>query len=123
GGTASGVHEVTEVPGFGIEGRVGDTLWRLGRAGWATGRDGGDGTASGTILARDGPECARFEFEDVVRPGAVGAIRSLKQSGIAVEMLSGDMDKACRDTAEKVGIGACASQLLPSGKVARIGGL
>ena len=112
---------VAEFPGFGIEGRLGPCVWRLGRAGWALGQD--DAAASpqsGTVLARDGHECAQFRFEDVVRPGAAQTIGALQQAGRSVQMLSGDTEAACRDVAESLGIRHYAAGLLPSEKVARI---
>lgn len=113
---------LTEVPGYGIEGEAGGRLWRLGRAGWALGSDEGEASPerSGTILASDGCERARFLFEDVVRPGAAEAIRTLEKSGKSVQMLSGDTEAACRDVAETLGIRDFAATLLPSEKVARI---
>src|SRR5690606_9724933 len=48
--------DVSEIPGFGIEGRAGRSVWRLGRAGWALGQDEAalSSALPGTILARDG---------------------------------------------------------------------
>jgi Cu2+-exporting ATPase len=114
--------EVTESPGFGIEGRAGGSIWRLGRASWALGQgdEAGDVHRSGTILARDGRACAAFRFEDVLRPGAAQAIQALEQAGRSVEMLSGDTEAACRDVAADLGIRRYAAALLPSEKVARI---
>jgi len=111
---------VAEFPGFGIEGKAGNTVWRLGRAGWALAGENGAASRTGTVLARDGRECARFRFDDVLRPGAAQAVRSLQGTGKSVEMLSGDTEAACRDVAEKLGIRRYAAALLPSEKVARI---
>ncbi|MDX3804982.1 cation-translocating P-type ATPase [Bosea thiooxidans] len=113
---------ITETPGFGIEGLAGGSVWRLGRAEWALGRDGDPQVSgrSGTILARDGRECAQFQFEDALRPGAMQAVRALQQAGKSVEMLSGDTEKTCRDVAESLGIPRYEAALLPSGKVTRI---
>lgn len=113
---------VTEIPGFGIEGKAGASVWRLGRAGWALEQDKDLSLSSqaGTVLTRDGRECARFEFEDVLRRGAAQAILALQQSGKSVHMLSGDTEEACHDVARTLGIRQYAAALLPSEKVARI---
>ncbi|MCO5093546.1 cation-translocating P-type ATPase [Bosea sp. (in: a-proteobacteria)] len=119
---ADDFEEISEIPGFGVEGRAHGSVWRLGRAGWALGR-GEEIVAtdrSGTILARDGRACAAFRFEDVPRTDAAQAIRALRQAGKAVEMLSGDTQAACRQVAENLGISRYAAALLPSEKVARI---
>ena len=107
---------IVEVPGFGIEGEADGSLWRLGRAEWALGRD----REAGTVLARDSEEQARFEFRDVLRPDAQVTIRRLQQAGMPVEMLSGDSEPACRAVAESLGIKRYAAALMPADKVARI---
>ena len=107
---------VAEIPGAGVEGRIGPTLWRLGRAGWALGQ----GTETGTILTRDGQEMARFSFEDALRPGAAQAVQALQRAGLRVVMLSGDAAPACRAVAEELGITEHAAALLPAEKLARI---
>ena len=113
---------VAEMPGFGMEGKAGPSVWRLGRADWALGQDKDPSVSSqsGTLLTRDGRECARFEFEDVLRPGAARAIQALQRSGKSVHMLSGDTEAACDDVAKTLGIRQYAAALLPSEKVARI---
>ena len=108
--------EVTEIPGAGVEARIGATIWRLGRAGWALGQGG----STGTVLTRDGRECARFVFEDTLRPGAVQALAALRQAGLRVVMLSGDAEDACRSVADSLGIKDYASGLLPADKLARL---
>lgn len=109
--------DVRELPGFGVEGRTGKALWRLGRAGWAT--EGG-ADEPGTVLARDGGIVARFAFEDETRPGARAAVAALAADVGPVEMLSGDTEEACRRAAGELGIGTWRSGLLPADKVARI---
>ena len=114
---------VTEVPGFGVEGRRGASVWRLGRAEWALGQDSDSAASSswpGTILTCDGQERARFVFEDILRPGAVQTVQALERAGKSVEILSGDTEAACRDVAETLGVRRYAAALLPSEKVARI---
>lgn len=122
GDTTVEFDKISEVPGFGIEGRVGGSLWRLGRTGWAleADNDAASSSRSGTILTCDGRERAHFLFEDVLRPGASHAIRALEQFGKAIEMISGDTETACRSVAESVGIRDYSATLLPSEKVARI---
>ena len=114
---------VTEVPGFGVEGRRGASVWRLGRAEWALGQDTDSAASSswpGIILTCDGQERARFVFEDILRPGAVQTVQALERAGKSVEILSGDTEAACRDVAETLGVRRYAAALLPSEKVARI---
>ncbi len=114
---------VTETPGAGVEGRIGATVWRLGRAGWARGEGAGQGSETGTILTCDGREVARFAFEDALRPGAAQAVQALRRAGLRVVMLSGDTEAACRSVADSLGIEDYAAGLLPAEKVARIAAL
>jgi Cu2+-exporting ATPase len=117
GQEAFAFESVAEIPGSGIEGKAGASVWRLGRAAWALGPD--KAAEPGTILAQDGEERARFIFEDGLRPGAARAIRQLQQAGKSVEMLSGDTELACRPVATSLGI-AYRAAMLPADKVARI---
>ncbi len=109
---------IREVPGGGIEGRDADGVWRLGRAAWA----GRNGAGSGTVLTLDGIVEARFSFEDRLRPDAAEAIAALASAG-HVEMLSGDTEDACRDTAAAAGIVDWHASMLPSDKLQRIAAL
>lgn len=112
---------ITEVPGFGIEGSQGTSVWRLGRSGWALGQESDSASSwPGTILTCDGQERARFVFEDILRPGAAQTVQALERAGKSVEILSGDTEAACRDIANGLGVRRWAAALLPSEKVARI---
>jgi Cu2+-exporting ATPase len=112
---------VTEHPGHGLEARDGDTVYRLGRAGWALGSATSDVDA-GTVLTRDGMLLARFRFDDRLRPGAETAVPAMKMQGLAVEILSGDRDAAVRALAERLGVGYRAD-VRPADKTARIAAL
>ncbi|MFC3208228.1 cation-translocating P-type ATPase [Aquamicrobium soli] len=110
--------DIVEHPGLGIEARQGETLYRLGRAGWAL--SGKGEAAQGTVLSRDGRLLATFAFEDTVRPGGREAVRKLQDAGLAVEILSGDREPVVADVAARFGIGASAGALLPADKVGRL---
>jgi len=84
-GTArGGFTDLREHPGMGLEARRDGRVWRLGRADWAVGIEGG------LVLARDGQSLAAFTFADDLRPGAAAAIAALHDQGIGAEILSGD---------------------------------
>jgi Cu2+-exporting ATPase len=110
--------DIVEHPALGIEARQGETLYRLGRAGWAL--SGKGEAAQGTVLSRDGRLLAAFAFEDTVRPGGREAVRKLQDAGLAVEILSGDREPVVADVAARFGIGASAGALLPADKVGRL---
>jgi len=108
--------DISELPGFGMEARKGDIVWRLGRASWAASAS----EENGTVLTRNGDIVARFTFADEIRPGARSTIDTLKKRLRRVEMLSGDAEPACRHVAEELGFDHWRCNLLPADKVSRI---
>ncbi|MDX8444017.1 cation-translocating P-type ATPase [Mesorhizobium captivum] len=117
-----GIESVSEHPGFGIEAVTEGNTWRLGRRGWAgwkarTGGEGKFGGYGGTVLSKNGSIVACFAFDDATRSHAKAAIQQLKQAGVAVDMLSGDTEKACGEVANALEIENFVPALLPSGKV------
>ena len=116
---------VSEHPGLGIEATTADSTWRLGRRGWAgwkarTGGEGKYGGFGGTVLSQNGMIVASFTFEDATRSDARAAVGQLKDAGVSVEMLSGDIANACGEVARTLDIESFTPALLPSGKVERI---
>ncbi|MEO5323189.1 cation-translocating P-type ATPase [Mesorhizobium sp. CC13] len=109
---------VDELPGFGLEAGSGADSYRLGRAEWALQDDVGG--AGGTVLSRNGALVAEFRFEDQLRSGAAATVAALRQSGLAVEILSGDRVEAVATVAKALGIAQASAGVLPSGKVARL---
>jgi Cu2+-exporting ATPase len=114
--------EVREYPGSGLEGRIGDRLYRLGRADWALAdhatpapeRDRPD-----VVLSENGRIQASFHFEDELRPGASEAVAALASASLPVEILSGDREDAVRRLALTLGI-PHAARVSPAEKVARV---
>ena len=115
------ISDLREIPGQGMEGRFGGSLWRLGRAAWAlpTTREP-TSPVVGTVLSRDGLQVARFGFVETLRAGAVDAVRQLKGEGYDVELLSGDHDRAVEAVAQRAGIERYRGGVLPAGKVERL---
>jgi len=111
---------VAEIPGAGLEARVGAHLYRLGRASWALAQSDDDAVDNANVvLSRDGQSVARFAFEDRLRDGARETIAELTNNGFAVEVLSGDRDEAVRRIAGDLGA-RHLSEVSPAGKVTRI---
>jgi Cu2+-exporting ATPase len=114
---------IEEFPGLGLEGRLGEDTYRLGRPDWAMGRPAPDdipAAASVSVLARNGELLASFVLEDRVRRDAREAVDGLKRHGLAVEILSGDREAVVGNLASKLGIRDFAAALLPAEKVARV---
>ncbi|WP_439604683.1 heavy metal translocating P-type ATPase [Shinella sp.] len=113
------VTDVRELPGNGIEGRVGLHRWRLGRAGWAV--DTNDAHSKiGPWLSRDGVAAGSFDVSDTLREGATAAVAALKHSGLTVELLSGDADQETQRIARLTGIDHAAGLQRPEDKVRRL---
>jgi Cu2+-exporting ATPase len=116
---------VEEVAGQGVRGFVNGQEVRLGRPSFC----GADQIAN-EILCRD-PEAsvvalrhgeARhvFAVRQRLRPDAASAIAVLVNSGIAVEILSGDREPAVRHAAQSLGIHEWRAGVTPADKIARI---
>jgi Cu2+-exporting ATPase len=114
------VEEFREVPGFGIEGRVGGSVYRLGRKEWVSGGDSADQNEAGTSLARDGQAVGSFTVADEMRPGARRAIRELAALGLPMEVISGDRTEEVGKVAAALGISDVRGGAIPEAKVARL---
>lgn len=108
--------QVRSVPGQGIEGRIGQRLWHLGRAEFAAGRDD-DGAlwlGSGDLAV------ARFTVREAVREDARAAIAALHAQGLDIELCSGDAHAPVRRFAAQVGIASVQSRQTPEQKLAHV---
>jgi Cu2+-exporting ATPase len=114
---------IEELPGLGLEGRLGGDTYRLGRPDWAMGRsvpDDAPVAASVSVLARNGEWLAAFLLEDRIRCDARETVDGMRRQGLAVEILSGDRVPVVEDLALRLGIRDFAAGLLPAEKVARV---
>ncbi|WP_426240087.1 heavy metal translocating P-type ATPase [Pararhizobium sp. DWP1-1-3] len=110
------VDQVTEHPGLGIEATIGGKTYRLGRSAWAGPEEQGL-QSSTTVLSQDGIIIARFTFSDRLRPDAASTIRRLQQSGMPVELLSGDTKASVQSVAKILKIERYGAGLLPAVKL------
>ncbi|MCD7846797.1 MAG: cadmium-translocating P-type ATPase [Oscillospiraceae bacterium] len=77
----------------------------------------------GTIIhvAVDGSYCGHIVISDVIKPHAIEAIKSLKQSGIEKTiMLSGDSKAVAENVAKTLGIDEVHGELMPDDKVTKV---
>jgi Cu2+-exporting ATPase len=119
GGEGVQAFEAREIPGDGIEARIGACLWRLGRPGWAIEGDG-DLSDSGPWLSRDCILVGRFDVSDTLREGAAAAVTALKGTGLSVELLSGDAEEETKRIARLTGVEQASGQQRPEDKVNRL---
>ncbi|MFW8635419.1 heavy metal translocating P-type ATPase [Cribrihabitans pelagius] len=119
GVTPAAVTDITEVPGYGTEGRLDGTRVRLGRGEWAGA--GGMETARTAAWLDTGTGAAKaFHFADALRPGAAEAVAGLRASGKEVILLSGDSAAAVADMAGRLGISEWVAGALPQEKAERV---
>ncbi|MBC7133778.1 MAG: cadmium-translocating P-type ATPase [Roseovarius sp.] len=117
---AAEVADVTEVPGYGIRGRLGGEELRLGRASWV-GAEAGPETATWLRIGAAAP--LAFTFADAPRPGAEDAVAGLLARGRRVILMSGDTAPAVAALAERLGIAEWLAEALPADKAARVAAL
>lgn len=109
--------DVVEQAGLGVEGRTIAGPARLGRATFVGAAAEG---SSGTELwfrAGDG-RARRLPFADRLRREAARTVAGLKARGLEVEILSGDVPDAVRDTADAVGAVRWRAGQTPTDKAA-----
>ncbi|MBR9652163.1 heavy metal translocating P-type ATPase [Thalassovita aquimarina] len=111
------IESLTEVPGYGTEGRWQGRRVRLGRGAWVGAPSLSQTTA---WLAVEGEEPIPFRFADRLREGAEEAVKALQDSGKDVILISGDASGAVEKMAGRLGIRQWMAEALPSDKAARI---
>lgn len=113
------IADLTEVPGFGVEGHYQGQRVRLGRADWV-------GAKAGTVTAAYlsiGTDTQCFTFADQLRPGAETVVRGLHAQGKDVWLISGDVPAVVRELAQRLGIRHWQAGALPADKAAKIDAL
>ena len=113
------VTDLREYPGLGLEGRIGNTSYRLGRPEWALQSDEDVPPDINVVLSANGRRRGGFRFEDDLRAGACEAVAALRSRGLSVEILSGDREAPVRRLAIALGV-AYAAQVSPRDKVAHV---
>ncbi|MCF6272673.1 MAG: cadmium-translocating P-type ATPase [Rhodobacteraceae bacterium] len=108
------VEDVSEHPGFGTSGQIDGTEVRLGRADWC-GAEAGEMTTVWLKVGEQAP--VAFLFEDELRPEAAATVEALKQVGMEVRLLSGDVPGAVQKMAAAAGIEDWTAQATPAEKV------
>ncbi|ODS62038.1 MAG: ATPase P [Arenimonas sp. SCN 70-307] len=115
-GRALAAGAVQAAPGRGVSGVVDGVEYRLGQAGFATGR-----ADDGAIWLGDGTRAlARFEVADPLRADAAEAVAALRAQGLRPVLLSGDGEATVRSVAATLGIDDFSARQTPEGKLAAV---
>ncbi|HAH11052.1 MAG TPA: cadmium-translocating P-type ATPase, partial [Alphaproteobacteria bacterium] len=113
--------DVVEVPGMGLEGTVQGKRVRIGRAAFAGAQDQqADDNAMHLWVSIGGSPPHRLTFADHLRPDAHAALRTLKDLGVQIEVLSGDRAAVVESIALDAGAESWAGEALPEDKIARV---
>lgn len=111
--------DVIETPGFGVSGRVGGRVVRIGNAKWCA-FDGGDDEAAASgprvIVAVEGERPRQVRFRDRLRMDARQCIGELKERGLSVAILSGDVEPVVAALARELGVDEWRGALTPTDK-------
>jgi len=115
GAVASGVHEAA---GLGLETSELGVTERLGNAAWC---GAAESTHGSELWYRAGDSVpVRFAFRDAIRPETRAMLRALSKEGVAIEMLTGDLEEPARKLAEEAGIANWQARIGPKEKAARM---
>ena len=96
--------DVTEHPGRGMELRANGSVWRLGKASWATATGAVPVLHGDVIFARDGEVLATVALREELRDDAVDEVHALAAAGYGTYLLTGDAWPAARSIAASCGI-------------------
>ena len=89
----------------GVQGRVGNTLFRLGNAAFTRVNVIDINSGYGRVwLADEKGWIARFDLDDGLRTSAEGTMAALKARGLELIILSGDQEQAVASVANRTGI-------------------
>jgi len=111
--------DITEQAGFGLQARSGATIYRLGRPSWAVANPDVTVGGASVVLTVNGQWMTGFCFEDKLRTDAAETVAKLKQSGLRVEIVSGDRNESVQLVASALDV-PYRSDVTPNEKVARI---
>ena len=114
-GISSLAEDVTETPGQGVEGWIAGRRARLGRAGFV-GVPGAAPSETELWFGFDGDAKIRFAFDDAIRTDAAETIAALRQRGLSVEILSGDLAAPVAKVAAALGVENWRAGLTPAEK-------
>lgn len=109
--------DVMEVPGAGMSAMLPDGEAKLGRWDWVGGTSPGDDPRPRLWLKLPDEAPQLIPFEDMLRPDAGRTIKTLKQSGYELALLSGDHMQAVRRIADEIEIDDWHAAIRPKDKL------
>ncbi|BCB25863.1 copper-translocating P-type ATPase [Sulfurimicrobium lacus] len=126
------VEETTNLPGSGVEGKIGGQRYRLGRPAFVAELCGTplpdallQVPEGATVVALGSEDAwlALFALGDTLRPDAAYLVNGLQLRGKTVVLLSGDQEEAVHRVAQQLGIATVRAAMTPQGKLDYVRGL
>ncbi|RDV24131.1 cadmium-translocating P-type ATPase [Alteromonas aestuariivivens] len=112
------VSNLSVVPGYGIEGTVNGTHYRLGSAAFMSAPLPEPEFSANVFLSSEHGCVAAFEVSDVVKPDTLQTLRQLNDKHLII--LSGDHQKHVSALAAQLGIQQAVGGCTPEGKLAEV---
>lgn len=121
--SAPAASEIRNIPGCGVEGRVGALRLRLGSAQWCSHWSPCPRSPSDDIevwlVSANGP-LACFRIADAVRADAAATVQAMHALGLRTHLLSGDHERAAHRVATDLAIEQCQAGATPADKLAYV---
>lgn len=114
--------DCVETAGQGVEGLIDGRRARLGRAAFV-GVTGGDARETELWFGFEGDVKVRFAFEDRLRVDTAAVVARLRQMGLSMEILSGDLSGPVAEIARQAGVADWRAGLTPFDKAAIVDSL
>ena len=114
---------ISEIPGYGMEGRLDGHKVRLGRASWVAEIAAAsrlNAPSCNLAFAMEGGEMAGISLDETPRAGAAQTIRALQRRQIRCTCLSGDARSSVAAMAGLLGIDDFAAEVTPADKINHI---
>lgn len=112
------IANITETPGFGVEGEHDGETLRLGSRVW-TDAEGPAASGPELWLRRGTDTPIQFTFADLLREDARSVVNHLSKT-YDVVLLSGDQKPVAKSVADELGIANWAAEQTPADKIAKI---
>lgn len=122
---------VEDVTGYGIQGKIGNTLWRIGKKDFMAEKEitafqnnifsklASEGKTV-VLIQREEELVGLIALKDVVRSESKRAIQDLKNLGVKPIMLTGDNENTAKAIAQEIGIDHYIAECLPEKKLTEV---
>ncbi len=107
------LHDIKEVPGRGVQAIWEGQIVKLGHADWV-------GAVSSPAFSIGGFPATPLQFSESLRDGAIQTVRDLRQMGFAVQIFSGDTQRATHRIGRALGGIDATGAMTPAQKQAAI---